>query len=299
MTETTIGFIGLGIMGKPMSRHLLDAGYPLVVHNRSRAAVHLLVQAGAREAFSPREVAEQSQIIITMLPDSPDVELVYLGSGGVLDGVRPDTLLIDMSSASPATAIKVAEAAAAKDCLMLDAPVSGGDVGAHNATLSIMVGGEEEAFERAKPIFEVLGTPVLCGKNGAGQTVKACNQVQVALNFVGMCEALVLAAKAGVDPALVVQVLSGGYAQSRVMDDCGARIVKGDFEPGGHNQSLHKDLNIVRETARACGCALPGAALAHELLTAAQANGWGHLDNSAMIKVFEALSGVEARTREG
>jgi 2-hydroxy-3-oxopropionate reductase len=222
---------------------------------------------------------------------------VYLGPDGVLAGVKPDTLLIDMSTISPTTAIAVAQAAAEKGCSMLDAPVSGGDVGAKNATLSIMVGGEEETFERAKPILEIMGKPVLCGKSGAGQTVKACNQIQVALNFIGMAEALVLGAKAGVDPAIVVQVLSGGYAQSRVMDVRGPRIVKGDFEPGFRSRFHYKDLNIIRETARSYGCALPAAALAHELFSAMQANGWGDLDHSAVIKVIEQLSNVKARTK--
>jgi 2-hydroxy-3-oxopropionate reductase len=181
---------------------------------------------------------------------------------------------------------------------MLDAPVSGGDVGAKNATLSIMVGGEPKVFERARPILEVMGTPVLCGASGAGQTVKACNQIQVALNFIGMAEALVLGAKAGVDPAIVVQVLSGGYAQSRVMDVRGPRIVKGDFAPGFRSRFHYKDLNIIREAARAYQCALPAAALAHELFSAMQANGWGDLDHSAVIKVIELMSNVEARTKQ-
>jgi 2-hydroxy-3-oxopropionate reductase len=160
------------------------------------------------------------------------------------------------------------------------------------------VGGDEESFQRAKPILEIMGKPVLCGKSGAGQTVKACNQIQVALNFIGMAEALVLGAKAGVDPAIVVQVLSGGYAQSRVMDVRGPRIVKGDFAPGFRSRFHYKDLNIIRETARSYGCALPAAALAHELLSAMQAHGWGDLDHSAVIKVIELLSDVEARTQE-
>ena len=181
--------------------------------------------------------------------------------------------------------------------MMLDAPVSGGDVGARDATLSIMVGGERDAFERARSVLELLGTPILCGPSGAGQTVKACNQIQVALNFVGMAEALVLGAKAGVDPAIVIKVLSGGYAQSRVMDVRGPRIVKGDFEPGFRSRFHYKDLNIIRETARAFGVSLPASALAHELFSAVLANGWGDLDHSAVIKVVELLSNVEARTK--
>jgi len=298
VAKETIGFIGLGIMGTPMSTHLLRAGHGLVVYDIVPAAVEQLVDLGAKSGASSKEVASQVDVVISMVPDSPDVEKVYLAPDGVLAGVKPGTLLIDMSTISPTTSIAVAQAAAEKGCAMLDAPVSGGDVGAKNATLSIMVGGNEETFARAKPILEIMGTPVLCGKSGAGQTVKACNQIQVALNFIGMAEALVLGAKAGVDPAIVVQVLSGGYAQSRVMDVRGPRIVKGDFAPGFRSRFHYKDLNIIRETARSYGCALPAAALAHELFSAMQAHGWGDLDHSAVIKVIELLSDVEARTQE-
>jgi 2-hydroxy-3-oxopropionate reductase len=298
MTQATIGFIGLGIMGTPMSTHLLQAGYSLVVYDVVAQATAPLVKLGAKAGTSARDVAAQAEVVISMVPDSPDVEKVYLSADGVLAGARQGTLLIDMSTISPTTAIAVAHAAAAKGCPMLDAPVSGGDVGAKNATLSIMVGGEPAVFERARPILEVMGTPVLCGDSGAGQTVKACNQIQVALNFIGMAEALVLGAKAGVDPAIIIQVLSGGYAQNRVMDVRGPRIVRGDFAPGFRSRFHYKDLNIIREAARAYGCALPASALAHELFSAMQAHGWGDLDHSAVIKVIELLSDVEARTRQ-
>lgn len=298
MTKETIGFIGLGIMGAPMATHLLRAGHKMVVYNRTPSKMEPLVAMGAEAGRSCTDVAGRSDVVISMVPDSPDVEQVYLGENCVLAGARPGTLLIDMSTISPVTAVKVAKAAAEKGCPMLDAPVSGGDVGARNATLSIMVGGEPEVFERARPILGVLGTPVLCGPSGAGQTVKACNQIQVALNFIGMAEALVLGAKAGVDPAIVVKVLSAGLAQSRAMDVRGPRIIKGDFEPGFRSRFHYKDLNIIRETARAYGCCLPASALAHELFSAMQANGWGDLDHSAVIKVIEMLSDVEARTSE-
>jgi len=296
MGKETIGFIGLGIMGTPMSTHLLNAGHAVVVYDIVPESVERLVGMGAKAGPSSKDVASQADVVISMVPDSPDVEKVYLGPDGVLAGVKPGTLLIDMSTISPTTAIAVAQAAAGKGCQMLDAPVSGGDVGAKNATLSIMVGGDPAAFEQARPILEIMGKPVLCGQSGAGQTVKACNQIQVALNFIGMAEALVLGAKAGVDPAIVVQVLSGGYAQSRVMDVRGPRIIKGDFAPGFRSRFHYKDLNIIRETARSYGCSLPAAALAHELFSAMQANGWGDLDHSAVIKVIEQLSNVEART---
>ena len=295
--RSTIGFIGLGIMGMPMSQHLLEAGHALVVYDLVGAQVQRLVALGAAPGASCQDVAARSDVVISMVPDSPDVEQVYLDEAGVLAGVRPGTLLIDMSTISPVTAVKVARAAEQKGCPMLDAPVSGGDVGAKKATLSIMVGGERDAFERASPIFELLGTPTYCGPSGAGQTVKACNQIQVALNFIGMAEALVLGAKAGVDPAVVVKVLSAGYAQSRVMDVRGPRIIQGDFEPGFRSRFHYKDLNIIRETARAFGCALPASALAHELFSAMLANGWGDLDHSAVIKVIEQLSAAEARTQ--
>jgi 2-hydroxy-3-oxopropionate reductase len=296
VAKETIGFIGLGIMGGPMATHLLNAGHKMVVYNRTSSKMEQLLELGAEAGRDCTDVAQCSQVVISMVGDSPDVDCVYLGDEGVLNGVRPNTLLIDMSTISPVVAVKVARAAAERGCPMLDAPVSGGDVGARNAKLSIMVGGEPEAFERARPILEVLGTPVLCGSSGAGQTVKACNQIQVALNFIGMAEALVLGAKAGVDPAIVVKVLSAGYAQSRVMDVRGPRIIRGDFEPGFRSRFHYKDLNIIQETARAFGCSLPASALAHELFSAMQANGWGDLDHSAVIKVIEMVSNVEART---
>lgn len=298
MTKPTVGFIGLGIMGKPMATHLLNAGHRVIAYDVVPSKVESLVSLGAEPGFSSEDAAERSDVVISMVPDSPDVEKVYLSEDGVLAGVRPGMLLVDMSTISPVTAVRVAEAAADKECPMLDAPVSGGDIGAQNATLSIMVGGAPEAFERAEPIFDLLGTPTLCGPSGAGQTVKACNQIQVALNFVGMAEALVLAAKAGVDPAIVVKVLSGGYAQTRVMDVRGPRIIKGDFEPGFRSRFHYKDLSIIRETARAYECCLPASALAHELFSAMQANGWGDLDHSGVIKVIELLSDVQARTAD-
>jgi 2-hydroxy-3-oxopropionate reductase len=297
MAKETIGFIGLGIMGRPMAEHLLRGGHRLVVYNRTPSKMEPLVALGAEAGRDCQNVAERSEVVISMVGDSPDVESVYLGDTGVLRGAHPGTLLIDMSTISPVTAVKVAKAAVERGCAMLDAPVSGGDVGAKKATLSIMVGGEQEVFERARPIFELLGTPVLCGPSGAGQTVKACNQIQVALNFIGMAEALVLGAKAGVDPAIIVKVLSAGYAQSRVMDVRGPRIIKGDFAPGFRSRFHYKDLNIIHETARAFRCSLPASALAHELFSAMQAKGWGDLDHSAVIKVIELLCGVEARTK--
>ncbi len=300
MNKPTVGFIGLGVMGKPMARNLLQAGYPLVVHNRSPEPVEELAAEGAKPAFSPTEVASRSQVIITMLPDSPDVERVALGEGGLIEGVSQGDVYVDMSTIAPPVAVKVANALAEKGVRCLDAPVSGGDVGAQEGTLSIMVGGDEDVFHEVLPLLEVMGkTIVLCGPSGAGQTVKACNQIQVALNLIGMAEALVLGARAGVDPAIVVQVLSGGLAQSRVMDVRGPRIIRRVFEPGFRSRLHYKDLNIIRETARAYGISLPASALAHELFGAMQAQGWGDLDHSAVMRVIELLSDVEVRTAEG
>ncbi len=294
--KQTIGFIGLGIMGRPMSGHLNRAGYPLVVHDLNREPVKELVSLGAREAHSAAEVAAASDIVVTMLPDSPDVEAVYLGPKGVLEGARAGTILVDMSTISPTTAKKVAQAAEENGCQMLDAPVSGGDVGARNATLSIMVGGSPDLFERVKPIFDVMGKATLCGPSGSGQVVKACNQILVAVTLVGMAEALVLGAKAGVDPEIVVKVLSGGLARCGVLENRGLRVTRRDFAPGFRSRLHYKDLNIIREAGRAYGCSLPASALAHELFGAMQALGWGDLDHSGVVRVIEALSNTEVKS---
>ena len=298
-TKGTIGFIGLGIMGKPMSKHLMDAGYSLVVHDINKNAVKEVVAAGASEGATPKEVAEKSDIIITMLPDSPDVELVALGKDGLIEGVRPGTLYADMSSIAPTVAVKAAEELGKKQVRCLDAPVSGGQVGAEKAILSIMVGGEKSDFDAFMPIFEKLGkTIILCGKNGAGQIVKACNQIQVAMNFVGMAEALVLGAKAGVDPAIIIKVLSGGYAQTRVMDVRGEKVVNGDFTPGFKSKFHYKDLNIIMKTALDYGVPLPATGVVHELFTAMLAKNRGDYDHSGIITVIEDLAGIEARTKK-
>ncbi|MHB9034638.1 MAG: NAD(P)-dependent oxidoreductase, partial [Anaerolineae bacterium] len=245
-----------------------------------------------------RDTVANAGIVISMVPDSPDVEKVYLGEGGVLTAVKAGTLLIDMSTISPVTANKVALAAEEAGCPMLDAPVSGGEVGAREARLSIMVGGQADVYEHALPVFNLLGKATLCGASGAGQVVKACNQIQVALNFIGMAEALVLGAKAGVDPEIIIKVLSAGYAQTRVMDVRGPRILKGDYAPGFRSRFHYKDLNIIRETARAYGASLPASALAHELFSAMLANGWGELDHSAVVKVIEMLSNCELPVKD-
>ncbi len=293
-----IGFIGLGIMGTPMAGHLAKGGHQVKVYDIFAPARERAAAAGLKVAESNKEAATDVDVVISMVPDSPHVEAVYLGENGVLEGASKGTLLIDMSSISPITARKVAERAGEQGCPMIDAPVSGGDVGAKEARLSIMVGGDEAVFRQAEPILKLMGTPTYCGASGAGQTVKACNQIQVAMNFIGMAEALVLGAKAGVDPEIILKVLSAGYAQTRVMDVRGPRIIKGDYEPGFRASFHYKDLNIIREAARAFGASLPASALAHELFSAMMANGWGNLDHSAVVKVIEKLSNCELPVKE-
>jgi 2-hydroxy-3-oxopropionate reductase len=295
-----IGFIGLGIMGQHMAAHLLNAGYEMVAYDIAADALDRIVSRGAQRGDSCRDVAARSDVLISMVPDSPDVEKVALGETGIIETARAGLIYIDMSTISPRMAVKVATVLGQKGVRCLDAPVSGGEVGAKNATLSIMVGGPADLFDEVLPILQVMGkTITLCGPNGAGQTVKACNQIQVALNFVGMAEALVLGAKAGVDPAIIVKVLSGGYAQTRVMDVRGPKIIKGEFEPGFKSKFHYKDLNIIMETARELNVPLPATAIAQQLFTALLAAGGGELDHSAVINVLEDLAGVKARTGEG
>ncbi len=291
----TIGFIGLGIMGKPMARNLAKAGYALVVHNRSRDDVDALLADGGAiaAANSPAEVARRANTVITMLPDSPDVRSVVFDEGGLLGAMGAGHLLIDMSTIAPATAVEVAEALAARGASALDAPVSGGEKGAINATLSIMTGGAAADFERAKPIFEALGkTIVHVGGTGAGQIVKACNQVVVALNYAAVSEALMLAAKMGVDPAQVVQVLNGGLAASRVLELKGPTMIARQFQPGFRIDLHRKDLGIALASGRESGTPLPVTALVSQLFDALAATGRGELDHSALVTLYEDLSGT-------
>jgi len=291
-----IGFVGLGIMGKPMARHILEAGYPLTVHNRSRAAVNELAAAGATAASSAAEVASRSDIIFTCLPDSPDVEAVALGDGGMLEGIAPGALYVDTSTISPVTAKKVAAAMREKGADMLDAPVSGGQVGAQNATLSIMVGGQPEAFARALPVLQVIGkTIVHVGPSGAGQVTKAANQIVVGMTHAAIAEALVLAAKSGVDPAKVVEAISGGAARCWALENRAPRVLKRDFEPGFYAAYHLKDLKIALEAAREVGAVLPETALLQQLYQSLVSHGKGRLDHSAIVQVIEDLSDVEVR----
>jgi 2-hydroxy-3-oxopropionate reductase len=287
-----IGFIGLGIMGKPMARNLLKAGYSLVVHNRSRSAVEELAAEGAKAASSPKEVAGQSDIVITMLPDSPDVEQVVLGPDGVAEGISSGCLFIDMSTIAPGTARNVYEVLKAKGVESLDAPVSGGEVGAKEGTLSIMVGGTEEAFQRAKPIFEVMGKNiVLIGEPGAGQVTKACNQIVVGVTIQAVSEALILARKSGVDPAKVRDALLGGFAQSRILDLHGKRIIDRTFQPGFRVRLHRKDLAIALQTGREVSLPLMLTSQVAELMNALIARGDGDLDHSGLAHLLEQMGG--------
>ncbi len=298
-SKPTIGFIGLGIMGKPMARNLMRAGYPLIVFNRSRAPMDELAAEGAATGASPADVAARADIIILMLPDSPDVEQVVFGPVGVAEGIRPGSILIDMSSISPVTAVKVAQELGKKGVKVLDAPVSGGDVGARQGTLSIMVGGPEEVFNEALPVFQALGKNiVLCGAHGAGQITKLCNQILVALQLEAVAEALVLGAKAGVDPAKIVQVLGGGLARCGVLETRGMRILNRDFAPGFRVRLHYKDLNNALAAAKAYEVPLPVTALVAEMFKRLNVAGRGDLDHSAITTLLEELAGTVVQKRE-
>jgi 2-hydroxy-3-oxopropionate reductase len=281
-----LGFIGLGVMGRPMAQHLIAAGYQLTVHNRSRAAVEVLVAAGASAASSPVDVARRSDLIITMLPDTPDVEAVIAGPGGVLEGLRPGALVIDMSSISPIATRALAAQVSAKGATMLDAPVSGGEIGAKNASLSIMVGGDATAFDRAKPVLARMGSAeriVHVGDApGAGQICKICNQIAIGGALAGVGEAFALARAAGVDAARVRQALLGGFAASRVLEVHGERILQGNFVPGFRTRLYQKDLRLAHETAAMHGVSIPATAIVAELVNALVSAGGGDLDYSAI-----------------
>lgn len=287
----SIGFIGLGIMGRPMARNLLAAGYRLTVLDVAGGAMDALVDAGAVAGRSPRQVAADSDILITMLPDSPEVQQVYLGPDGAFESLRAGWLAIDMSSIAPGVARDLAERAGVAGAEAIDAPVSGGDQGAIAGALSIMVGGSEAAFERARPILEVMGrTIVHVGPAGAGQVVKVCNQVVVGVVIEAVAEALVLGAKAGVDPNRIADVLQGGLAATKVLEMRRDKFLSGDFEPGFRIRLHLKDLKNAAELARDIGVALPAAALVEQLMRAALANGRGDFDHSGLITVLEDLA---------
>jgi 2-hydroxy-3-oxopropionate reductase len=287
-----VGFIGLGIMGGPMAKNLMEAGYELVLYNRTREKAEDLAEEGDAEvAGSPKEIAESSDVIVTMLPDSPDVRDVVVGESGVLEGIREGSLLVDMSTISPVVTEELAEKIRERGASMLDAPVSGGDVGAIEGTLSIMVGGSEEDFERAKPLFDVMGKTVThVGPTGAGQVTKAANQVVVALTIEAVSEALVLGSKGGVAPEKILDVLSGGLAGTKVMEVKREKFLSHTFDPGFRSELHHKDLGIALAAGREYGVVLPVTAIVDQMLLTMKKKGWGSEDHSALLRVIEDLS---------
>ena len=289
----TIGFIGLGIMGRPMARNLLKAGYPLVVHSRSRPPVDEVVAAGAKAASSGREVAGQCDVLITMLPNSPDVELVALGKNGIVEGAQSGLIYADMSTISPIVSRKVGAALADKGVRMLDAPVSGGEKGAIDAALSIMVGGDRSVFDAVLPMFQAMGKTIThLGPLGSGGFTKLANQIIVAVNLTALGEALTLAKKAGLDRELTLTALAGGLAGSKCLDQKKPNYLAGTYKPGFKIDLHYKDLGLIMESARELGVPLPATAVVQELFSALRVKGHGGLDHSGVITLLEGLAGV-------
>ena len=294
--KETVGFIGLGLMGRPMALNLLKAGYPLVVHSRSRGPVEAVAAAGATAATSSAEVARRSDVIVTMLPDLPDVRQVLAGPDGVFPAVRPGAVIIDMSTIPPTAARELAAEATRHGATFLDAPVSGGEIGAIDGTLAIMVGGEAAAVERVRPVLNAMGNPeriVHIGESGAGQVCKVCNQIAIGGTLAVVSELIALARKAGVDPVKVREALLGGFAASRVLDVHGERILEGNFVPGFRTKLFDKDLRIVAETLATYEVAAPVTAAARGLVQALMERAGGELDYSAVARVVFADAGLE------
>jgi 2-hydroxy-3-oxopropionate reductase len=290
-----IGFIGLGIMGRPMARNLLKAGYPLIVHSRSRGPVDELVAAGAKAGTSPKDVAGQSDVLITMLPNSSDVELVALGKDGIVEGSKSGLIYVDMSTISPLVSQKVAQALEPKGVRMLDAPVSGGEKGAIDGALSIMVGGDQAVFDSVLPILQAMGKTITrLGPLGFGGFTKLANQIIVAVNLTALGEALTLAKKAGLDRELTLKALAGGLAGSKCLEQKTPNYVAGSYKPGFKVDLHFKDLGLIMESARALGVPLPATAVVQELFSALRVKGRGELDHSAVITLLEDLAGIPA-----
>ena len=288
-----LGFIGLGIMGMPMAGHLLKAGHRLFLHSVPSVPADI-VQAGAKACTSGREVAQKADIVFIMVPDTPHVADVLFSDNGVASGLSKGKVVVDMSSISPIETKSFAKKINALGCDYLDAPVSGGEVGAKNATLSIMVGGDEAVFAKVKPLFDLMGKNItLVGRNGDGQTAKVANQIIVALNIEAVGEALLFAAKAGADPARVRQALMGGFAASKILEVHGERMIKRTFEPGFRIELHQKDLNLALSSARALGVSLPNTATAQELFNACAAHGGKAWDHSALVKALEKMANFE------
>jgi len=293
MTTETVGFIGLGVMGRPMARNLLKRGFPLVVHSRSRGPVDEIAKAGATVASTPAHVASQARRIITMLPDGPDVEKVLLGTDGVFEAIQPDSILIDMSTIAPTTARRLAKEAAGHGANLLDAPVSGGEIGAIDGTLSIMVGGDGRSLEQVRPILEAMGNPeriTHIGESGAGQICKACNQLVIGGTLAAVGEAFALARKSNVDPAKVRAALMGGFAASRVLEVHGERLLKGNFKPGFPARLYRKDLRIVLDAVNDARSPAPVTAIVQQLLIALIARDGEGLDYSALGTVLSDMA---------
>lgn len=294
-----LGFIGLGIMGSPMAGHLINAGYSVYIHTRSKIPADL-ANSSASQCHSSKEVAENADIIFMMLPDTPDVERVLFGENGVAAGLTKGKIVVDMSSISPIETKEFAKKINALGCEYLDAPVSGGEVGAKNATLSIMVGGNEAAFNQVKPIFELMGKNInLVGANGDGQTAKVANQIIVALNIEAVGEALLFASKAGADPAKVRQALMGGFAGSKILEVHGERMINRTFNPGFRIELHQKDLNLALNSARALGVSLPNTATAQELFNSCAAHDGKAWDHSAMVRALENMANFEIGQNSG
>ena len=292
-----VGFVGLGGMGGPMASNLMKAGYEMVLHNRTREKAEKLAEEGEGEvADTPREVAERCDVVITMLPGPSEVETVVSREGGLFEAMRRNLLVVDMSTSSPTLARELARRAREREASMLDAPVSGGDVGAQEGTLSIMVGGEEADFERAKPLFEAMGKTVThLGPAGAGQVVKACNQIVVALVIEAVSEALVLGSRGGVAPEKILNVLGGGLAGNKVMEVKREKMLSGHFEPGGKVEYHHKDLGIALAAGREYGVSLPATAIVDQMFGVLVAQGRGGWDHSALVTLVEDWSRQDAR----
>ena len=295
--KETVGFIGLGLMGRPMALNLLKAGFPLVVHSRSRGPVEAVAAAGATAATSSAEVARRSDVIVTMLPDLPDVRQVLAGPDGVFPAVRPGAVIIDMSTIPPTAARELAAEATRHGATFLDAPVSGGEIGAIDGTLAIMVGGEAAAVERVRPVLNAMGNPeriVHIGESGAGQVCKVCNQIAIGGTLAVVSELIALARKAGVDPVKVREALLGGFAASRVLEVHGERILTGNYTPGFRAALYQKDMAIVLEAARAFGVPMPVSSAVQQLVDAMIAAGRGDMDLSALATVLFDLAGLDA-----
>jgi len=292
-----IGFIGLGVMGRSMAKNLLKAGYQMTVWNRTRSKMDELLAMGAQGVESPKEVAEKSEVVITMVSDSPDVEEVVLGPSGVIEGAKPGIVLIDMSTISPQATRRIAKALSKREIEMLDAPVSGGDIGARQGTLSIMVGGSEETFERCLPIFEALGKKITrMGGNGMGQATKLCNQVICGLNVQAVCEGLMLGAKFGLDLEKLLGVVTAGAAGSWMLSNLGPKMLRRDFEPGFKVEHQQKDLRLALSAAAELGLPLPGTALVQQMLRAVEAEGMAEKGTQSAIVAMEKLAGRRLTT---